>query len=239
MFIIANWFAGYIGLITKKIEQWSQLDNYKYKWNEDGKTLKSFIKLDPVELLLKDGVKLISGTLFYEYINDTKRIVSEDGKYKVVDKSGIIDTHWTKFWFSEKSFIIIEKGNNGRRILEIISEALFEMSDSIKPVEFDIDRIARDYPSHWLGGFYDREGHINTGTLYGEDIIVDEEMGDAYAHTKHKNQVGIITDYFDGVETKIKVTRSGYVQIYGGFNENPDIPFEFIRDEIIDYAITD
>jgi len=233
---MAGWFGGILGQFDSEYgKRWKKLDNFYYTWREDGTNLKSFIKLDPIDLKLDDGTPLIIGTVYYELITETKRIVSEENLYKVQEKKGVINTHWNRFWLTGNSFIILDKSRGKERIFKIISQALSGSDEIITPVEFNIKAIFDDYsPNIWLGAFKDREGNIHSGTFYGENIVDDAEMGEAYESTTHKNQVGFITNYFEGV-LKVKVTRSGYIAIYANLEETPDQAFQFIRDELTSY----
>ena len=234
---MAGWFGGYIGKIDTEIEdRWEHLDNFSSSWNESGKKLDCFIELSPLELFLDDKTRLVSGRVYYEYLRKTRNIVKKDGKFKVIEKEKVIDTIWSDFWLTQKSYIIIEKRKARQKSFELISSALFGNGEDLSPITFDLERLHEDYPAQWLGGFYDREGHIHSGTLYGEDISHDEEMGVAYKHTRHKNQVGYFSEYF-GPEIKIKVTREGFLQIYTNLNDKLANVFEFIRDELAGYII--
>lgn len=233
-----GWFGGYIGEIDFEINgNWKKLDNYAHSWTENGKKLDSFISLNPIEIYLDDrNTRLVSGVAYYEYLRRTKNIIKEGGKFKVVEEEEVIDVRWSNFWFTNKSFIIIERRDSREKVFELISYALSGEVENISPIEFNIENIFNDYPSQWLGGFRDREGHIHSGQFYGEDIIHDDEMGDAYIRTQHKNQVGFLTEYF-GPEIKIRATRDGYLQIYSNLDDKSNIIFEFIRDELSQYII--
>jgi len=177
-----------------------------------------------------------AGNLFYEYLRDTKRIIKENDNFKVVEKKDVIDTQWTRFWFTEKSFILIEKGGARKRGSELISLALTGAEGNIMDCEIDIDRLFSEYPLQWFGAFKDREGNIQRGNFFGVNIIEDDEMGEAYTRTLHKNQVGFITNYF-GPEIKVRITRRGYIQVHANLEEEMDKVFEFLRDEISTYII--
>ncbi len=233
---MAGWFAGILGKFNSEYgKNWKDLDNFYYTWRKEGIDLKSFIRLDPLELKLDDGTPLVIGTIYYEYITETKRIVKQNETYKVEEKADVINTYWSKFWLTTNSYVIINKSRKKNHIFKILSQALSGTDDLITTVEYNLLDIFDDYsPNIWVGAFKDREGNIHSGTFYGENIVSDPEMGEAYERTKTKNQVGFITNYFDG-ELKVKVTNSGYICIYTNLEETPDQAFQFIRDELASY----
>ena len=234
---MAGWFAGYLGKINAEIgDKWEQLDNFSDSWNEGGKKLDCFIELSPLELFLDSKTRLVSGRVYYEYLRKTRNIEKKDGKFKVIEVENVIDARWSDFWLTQKSYIIIEKGLARQKGFELVSSAIFGNDEELEPITFDLERLHEDYPAQWLGGFYDREGHIHSGTLYGEDISHDAEMGDAYVHTRHKNQIGYFSEYF-GPEIKIKVTREGFLQIYTNLHDKLADVFEFVRDELEGYIL--
>lgn len=234
---MSGWFGGYLGIIDFEIgKNWENLKNFSYSWSEDSRNLDSFIIINPVEYYLDHDIRIINGELYYEYLRKTKNIIKEGGKFKVVKEKEVIDTGWTDFWLTSRSFIIIKKRQARSKAFDIISIAISGHSGIIIPVEFNIDEIFQDYSNQWLGGFRDREGHIHSAQFYGEDIINDDEMGNAYVRTQHKNQVGFLTDYF-GTEIKVRITREGYLQIFTNLDDNPDQVFEFIRTELNQYIL--
>ncbi len=238
MIKIVGWFGGYLGIISGEIgNRWKNLDNFYFSWEEKGKKLDSFVKLDRREFSLDEGTQLILGTVYYEFLRTTKEIIKKGGKFKITDGVEVLDTGWSNFWLTNKSFILINKKLAKVKVFEIISNGLFGTPENIDPISFNIEEISIAHPRQWLGGFRDREGNIHSGTFYGEDILNDMEMGTPYQRTTNKNQVGIFTEYF-GPEIKIKVTRQGYVLIYRNLNEDPQIAFEFIRDELNGYILS-
>ena len=230
-----GWYKGYLGLINSEIgNDWDILNNFSLSEMNNNKKLDCFIQLYPIELTLDDDVPLVSGIVFYEYLRKTKSIIKDRDKMRVIQDKEVIDTAWSNFWFTTKSYIIVESKHARLRLFKLIRKALSLNERDIIPVGLNLEDIFNDYPSQWLGGFRDRQGHIHAGSLYGEDIINDPEVGDAYIRTRHKNQVGFLTDYF-GPEVKIRVTNEGFIQVYGNFDNNTNEIFQFIRDELSQY----
>ncbi len=233
-----GWY-GYLGEIKFRISKnWKKLDKYTISKTEAGINLDSFIKLEPMELKLDDDTPLISGTIFYEYLRKTKNIIKDkDGFPKVVQDKTIIDTGWSNFWLTTESYIIVRDKRAKTRLFEIIINAFSKNSDDIISLTFNLENIFQDYSDQWSGGFADREGNIHSGSFFGEDITHDAELGTAYTLTRHKNQVGFVTEYFDGAEIKIRLTSTGFIQIFTNLENDPNRVFEFIRDELSGYLI--
>ena len=232
-----GWFNGYIGKFDFKItKDEEEIDNYYYSWIEKGRKLESFIQLEPVEITLDSGVKILSGTVYFEYLKRTKNIVKSGKVLKVIDDKEVIDTLWSRFWLTKESYIVIKVGRFKRKIFEVLCHGLDQEPNSIRPITFNIEEIAYANPRKWLGGFYDREGNVSSGVFFGENIENDIELGDIYKDMKKKNQVVFFTEYFRA-DTKIKITRTGYIQIFTNLEDRPNLVFEYIRDELEPYIL--
>ncbi|KKM95874.1 hypothetical protein LCGC14_1183720 [marine sediment metagenome] len=237
MIKIAGWFGGYLGIINDEIgNKWENLDDFYYSWREKGRELDSFIELGIRGLILDDKAQMVLGTVYYEYIRTTKQIKKKEKRFIITEGKKVIDTGWSKFWLTNKSFILLEKKYAKAKIFDIISRGIFNSPGRINSISFDIEQLSIDRPRQWLGGFRDRQGNIHSGTFYGEDIQSDIEMGGPYQRTTHKNQVGIFTEYF-GPEIKVKITRQGYLTIFRNCSSEPQRVFEFIRDELNEYVL--
>jgi len=231
-------FSGHLGSYDFEIKNATdQLTDHYYPWKDKERTLESFIKLAPIEAFLDDGTQVYLGTVYFEYLKKTRNIVKDGKSLTVKMDQEVIDTKWSKFWLSSIGFLIVQDGRNKEKVFEILGSAFGQPPNKIKALGFDIDRMALDYSRKWIGAFKDREGNVHSGTLYGEDIDDDPEFGDPFKHTLKKNQLGITTEHFEGIETKVRVTRKGFLQIFKSLDENPEQVIELIRDEFSDYLL--
>lgn len=238
MVFIANFFGGYLGNFNFNMRgNWEILDEHNGTWEENDHTLTYFIQLDPIEFNLDDGTQLRQGNIFHEYLKETRRIIREGNRFRIREPEEIIDTHWSKFWIADIGYIIVNKPYSQKKAFETISQAMTGEIGNIEKINFNMDAVFHNYhTSQWVGGFQDREGNIQRGSFWGENIAEDDEMGEAYRRTRHKNQVGFITDYFEA-GVKVKLTTAGYIQIWTDLSENPDSVFEFIRDDLAQYIL--
>ena len=167
------------------------------------------------------------------------------GSSKLVEKDNgkfMIETEvspkpiWTEFQIIGNELIRVYSGDARNIVLQVLSHGLGQgKTEYIKPVYFDLERIRKDHKGHWLGSIYDREGHMQSGTFYGDHIELDDAIGKCWKKNK-KSQVGFLSEYFDNEPTKIRVTEEGTVQIMkGGITD--EIYLQFVMTELSKYMI--
>ncbi|RLM47874.1 hypothetical protein DVK00_05055 [Haloarcula sp. Atlit-47R] len=84
-----------------------------------------------------------------------------------------------------------------------------------------------------MGGFQDREDRVRSGTLYGDEIERDIDMGEAFL-SSDKNQIGPNIE-FDGTEVKVRITEDGLVQVVGPGNYEREKYLAFIDQMLYEF----
>lgn len=179
---------------------------------------------------IKDEKTTLSGeTLYQEGLVAAKRILTEK---EVLIEDGTIDItqnrhsdwDWARIWVVPDRFIVVSR-TNGTFPFDKLSEA---MNRKVRQAKFNLTEIVQDHPGHWMGGFEDREERVRSGTLYGDEIERDIDMGEVFI-SADKNQIGPIIE-FDGREIKARVTADGFVQIVSPGDYEREKYLSFIKE---------
>lgn len=160
-----------------------------------------------------------------------------------VDSSGEIritnshepEWHVTDFWAvsrPDSDDLIVVKNSGGTFAFDLIADAI---GMNIKRIRFDLHQILADFDGHWVGGFDERSGRVESGLLYGEDIENDVEMGDPFKRTSNKSVIGPKIDY-NGDSLKLKIGRDGWVQVVSPGTYPREAYLNFVNDVMLSYA---
>ena len=170
----------------------------------DNADLRSYVEIrDDVDV---DGTTMKYGVVVDEYYTTEENVDVSNGID--VSEDEVKKRMWTSFWISPDNFVVV-KNSNGTFAFEIIERAI---DGEIEDARFDLGRIISQYPGQWMGTFDDRPDNINSGTLFGEDIERDPEIGDAYQNSD-KNQIGVEIPY-NGKNYMVRIGNQ-FVQLYG------------------------
>ncbi|HII97890.1 MAG TPA: hypothetical protein HA272_01175 [Methanoregula sp.] len=218
----------------------TRLNNYHSSRVENRRRLTSALRLNKSIGRLGNGVEILSGIIYDEYLKTTGRVVREedsddedsDPEFCVITEP-YVDVRIGNFWILNNGLLISNKLANRHFISDLIGKAL---DVEIKPCEINIRRVAEDYPENWVGGIIDREGNWQSGTLYGRDLRNDNLIGSEFI-TCTKNQVGGFTEYFGAGPTKFKVSRDSSVLVYLSWRTTRDPFIGFINQEISPYLV--
>jgi len=192
------------GNIAKINSQSERLDGFTDASMSDDAELKSFVELRGEYDI--NGNSMQFGVAVDEYYDTVEDISVSDGIDIAEDE--IKKRMWTSFWISDDDFIVV-RNSNGTFAFDIIERAI---NGEVERGEFDLHDIINQYPGQWMGSFDDRPDNVNSGTLFGEDIEQDPDIGDVY-ETSDKNQIGVRIPY-GGKDYTVRVGES-FVQLYG------------------------
>lgn len=161
------------------------------------------------ERKLQSGHKVLTGAAAKEnWTTNNSYEITDQGikESESEDKS----TNYTEFIAVPGEFVIVDSSSGdfafdliGRRVSTFIERAAIDISGFLDETET---------PNPWKVGFCDHFGNADNGILYGNDLLDDGEMGDVLG-VSDKNQLGITYTGPDG-ETKVNLTRSGYIEVY-------------------------
>lgn len=189
-------------------------------------TLKSMSHLEP-SIEFENGHKYINGIIYYqEEINVT--IVDITPEKTLIEKSELrLMTRWARFSLSSNPGLILfnngkESSNNAKRIL---SKIIFNNENLISNLKFDISKIEGDVIAGTLGGmwtfcFRDRNGNIQSGTVFGTEVNNDPIYGQVAGAPR--NFIGIRFNTSMG-DYKVTVYRNGTITILKNLDQPGDI----------------
>ena len=223
--------AGFINRWICKIKEGVDLNVDRIKkfdghfWVEDGQKYKlgRLIKLNP-EVQSPDGGIILSGKLYFNWEDEIEDYeILENGTLQggkqIVRRMSILP-----FWISiDQRLICFPNSKTYTKIgMRRLSELFFQDSYAIKPVKFNIYAIEKAWKngefSVWAYYFRERQGSVDKGIHYGEDINLNDPLYQETA-TAPKNFIGIKLVIGDE-EVKIRITRDGSLTIYSSiFNE--------------------
>lgn len=227
-----SFMSGYIGIIEGEI---GEVSDYHDSWEESGHELNAHINFSQEMTDLEGDSIARYGRAAEEELKDTDipDVSSEEGIR--VERRKRPEWVITKFWVVEggenENFAVVKnaEGRFAFNLLEACSDA------EISPVRFDLEEILSDFPGQWVGGFKKRDGRVQSGMLYGDEIEDDIEMGDPYRNTTNKSLIGPKIRY-RGVELKVKVGWDGLVQIVSPGSYPREAYLQFVRDIMLNYA---
>lgn len=213
----------------------SRLDNFTIQKTESGHTLSSLIKLNDFQGSLGNNIKILSGTVFDEYVRTSSRINKSrndsNGLFTyTIESNPYVDVRAGDFWILNDGMLVNRTKGSRAFVSNVISSAL---KSNIKPFSINIMDMASDYPDNWIGGIVDRNGNWQKGTLHGDNLRNDDCIGGEFVACT-KNQVGSYTEYFGG-KTKFKVTKDGIVTLYTDLGEDIENFLRFTKNEIQEY----
>jgi len=189
----------------------------------------------------QDGVTVQSGRAALQEL-DTEESVDidpETNNISVSERVDVVKTKYTEFVLVPGSFVAVSSGS-GTFAFQLISSAT--ASATIRKAEIDLDSFLRSYEGSsrseeaetWQVGFYGNTGNAEKGTLYGDSVFGDSELGDV-VHQLPKNQIGL--DIEAGEEDiKMTASESGYVEVYQPSNYDSTDYSEFILDHVLHHS---
>lgn len=150
-----------------------------------------------------------------------------------VSESKITDTIYTDFVYVPGEFAAVNSGS-GTFAFDLLTNNI--PGCEIERAEINLNQYLKESPdvTPWQVGFYGNFGDAEKGTVYGDNLLHDEEIG-AVIESSNKNQLGLtLTD--GGKDIKFKMTESGYVEVYQPSNYEEEEFSTFLIENIIPYS---
>lgn len=190
------------GTIAKITEQDSGISGFHQVTPNNAEYHKYLNRLEDDDIVLSSGTEVKAGLVVEENPTETTT-VNIDGDIEITKKE-IVSQSWTRYWVQPNEYVVVQN-QGGTFAFEAIEAAI---SGKIEEVSFDLAQIVRDHPGQWMGGFENRDGNVENGQVFGEEIEYDGDIGDAFLDSD-KNQIGPrIT--FNGIDHKIRVGKSWF-----------------------------
>lgn len=209
------------------------LHNRTFDHELEGNPVTAIVQLDRETTRVRNQ-EIISGLVIDYRMIKLSNLEEQDGRFHVrtdVEPRQV----WAEFQIIGKDLVRAYSSYGRDIVLPVLSHALGANTEFIRYANFDLQRVYGDYRGHWIGSIYDREGHMQKGTFYGNHLEKDDVIGHCWKINK-KGMLGFETEYFGNESLKIRVTKEGSAQVY-----NDEIPDErylrFVLDELKEYMI--
>ncbi|MBZ9570553.1 hypothetical protein KQY27_03210 [Methanobrevibacter sp. TMH8] len=197
-------------------------------------------KIECSEIINHDNINFIYGKFGFqfEFIDNTPLITRE--KIRDGDGEPRLVSHVLNFWIGDnQKFLFSSSKPNDVKGRNKLSQILFNNDSLISKVSFGLEEIARaayqgEFGNMWLTGFEDRNGGVQKGIIYGNNVIDDEMY--AQIIDSIKNQLGV-THEIDNEEVKIRLTRTGTIQPLTRKFENDEPHIFNLVNELNEYII--
>ena len=220
--------SGVVGIIHGQLEE---LHDDHITEEVGDKILDSYINVDGELRDVTNDTTAIHGKIASEGVSDRKTVnISNENEINIVsDRQSGWD--WTRFWLVPSKFVVAESTFDNGFPFNKLTEST---GVQINRAQFRLSNIVEEYPGQWMGGFQDREEQVRSGTLYGDEIERDIDMGDAFLRSD-KNQIGPKIE-FDGTEVKVRITEDGLVQVVDPGNYPREKYLTFIEEMLFDFT---
>lgn len=181
-----------------------------------------------------EGFEITTGTVVHEFLNEhTDHDIRADGAVSTSERTQV-EAQTTEVVYVQDEFLITE--STGQEFAhDAIEAGLGE--DTVVPGHIDLVSFAESHPDAkpWMGGFYGRDAPVDAGTAFGE-YDEDDELHDVVAEAE-LNQLGLKHVEFNGRLLKIRLTESGYVEVYDPSDVGTVEFSRFIRDRVLPHTI--
>ena len=217
--------AGVIGIVE---ENFDSLQSFTDTRRKNGFKLKRGLQIkrrysDP------DGRTIVAGRAAIEKVEEEEEVSFQDGEIIAREKP-MKRGYYTNFVTVSGSFVIVSSGK-GSFAFDLISE---QVGTSIERAEIDLSNLTKniDHANPWQIGFYNNSGLAKKGTVYGEELLNDSEIGEVFKRSEN-NQLGLLFSGVNGEEIQMTATESGYVEIYQPSSYDTEDFIQFLTEFII------
>jgi hypothetical protein len=147
-----------------------------------------------------------------------------------VEVQEVKQQRWTRYWLLDNNYVVVQN-KEGRFAFDLLQRIT---GGNVEKVTFDIAAIIDDYPGQWMGSFGNRSNNVNSGTLYGEDIENDTDLGQAYRDS-NKSTIGVRMGY-NGDTLMLRVGESWF-QIVSPGDYTRRQYLEFLENVMMNYTM--
>lgn len=219
--------SGRIAVIEGQSEE---LSDYQDTFQSNGRELEALVSVDQDIVDLKDSVVARTGLAAQQQLEESDDVQLQNGDIDI-GRTQDIEWVWTNYWVVPDEFIVVGS-TKGEFAFELLEEVL---DAKIKRVNFNLSEIIDDYPGQWMGSFEERADNVQRGTLYGDRIEDDPDMGNAFLESS-KRQIGPWINYGDE-SLKVRIGREGWAQVVSPGTYNREKYLGLVRDILLDYRI--
>lgn len=220
--------SGVVGIIHGDLQE---LHDDHITQEVGDETLDCYINVEKELYDVQNDMTALQGKVASQAVSPRKTVSITDGNQINIVSNRDAGWNWTDFWLVPDKFVVTEKTADDKFPFSQLTDST---GVEITRASFRLSDIVEEYPGQWMGGFQDREERVRSGTLYGEEIEEDIDMGEAFLRSD-KNQIGPKIE-FDGTEVKVRITEDGLVQVVGPGNYGREKYLTFIEEMLFDFT---
>ncbi len=219
--------SGVVGLVKGDLD-----DIYDDHITEEvgNDTLNCYINVEQRRKDLSGEITTIQGKVATEKYLEQDIVEIENGAIRIKEERKS-DWTWSNFWLVPSGRFIVAESTNGTFPFDKLSQST---GVQIVRANFNLTKIVKQYTGQWMGGFQDRPEQVRSGTLYGEEIETDIDMGEPFLESD-KTQIGPLIE-FDGQKLKARITKDGLVQVVAPGNYRRERYLSFIDEMLIQHT---
>lgn len=181
----------------------------------------------------RTGKTIQLGRAAVQELSNEQQVSIEDGQVLVSERSQPI-SKYTEFLLVPGEFIVVDSGT-GTFAFDLIGS---HTGTKITRAHIDLQQFWETEVdgTPWKAGFYAHQGNAETGVVYGEDVLKDEDFGGGIDKSQI-NQIGL--DYPPEENAiKMSATESGYVEIYQPENYDEKDYAKYLQNRVVPHLTT-
>lgn len=200
------------GILAVGNSNFGQINQYDNTRTVSGYTLHECVDTQPAQTTISSigsGLSVQTGRAVYQTVETVSETYVQNGNINTrnVDEKM---TNVTEFVICPDHFVLVEN-TSGRFFYEDIMQANTSCKFSRPNIDLDSYAKTRKSAKPWKFGFDNTGQQAEKGTVYGDDVTSDPDMGTVLKKS-NKNQLGLEMTY-KGKSVKMQVSSNGYVQV--------------------------
>lgn len=213
------------GIIAVSNTGFSTVSSTTNKKKINGYTLNECVEAS-VQSQLNSG-RIQTGRAVLQELESVSEIYVQNGKI-MQRKTDEKITNFTDFILVPNEFIVVSD-TSGKFFYENSLPSRTGSTFSRPNIDIDSYAKSRQNADPWKVGFSNTGSNAQKGTVYGDDVTSDPDMGTVLQNSD-KNQLGLEFQY-NTKDTKMQISTNGYIQVSQPAINSLEF-VEFIRDEI-------
>jgi len=227
--------SGILGLIRGNS---NSIESFHETREQDGERFSQSLQLEEIGHT-EAGKPILEGEAATETTDSEDSIsINGDSGEIIVTEKPVKSEKYTKILVVPDEFSVVSS-SSGIFAFDMLNRAggISAMRSSL-----DLNTYAEQYydgpgVDPWQVGFYGNIGEAEKGTVYGEEVFDDSEIGDILERSQI-NQLGLEYEVA-GADLKVTMTESGYIEVYQPSNYSTEDFCNFLSNEILSIASVD
>lgn len=220
--------AGVIGVIE---DDFDAISSFEVNSKQGDQELTRCVEIR--QTIRRENIEVQVGRAATQELTEQEEVQIREGSVVVSNRTKP-NTKYTEFLLVPGEFIAVSNGG-GAFAFDLIGS---QESSQISRAKIDLQGLweQSNKVSPWKAGFYAHQGNAETGVIYGEDVLKDDDFGNGIDEAQ-LNQLGL--DYSPEDDAiKMTATESGYVEIYQPENYDEIDYAKYVRSEILPHVST-